>query len=692
VPRIVPRFLTGLSGLLVAGAGLALLAMSFAWDSIRGEEIQHLGPRQVLGVLVGALLLAVGGGLFVTDRGLWSLARPPPASGLPPWRWWTTLLIAGVATALVLLLPHKAFLAWANWIFWGYFVAACLLLPARPGRLVLLAGVSVGTLLSAINAVKVSLTTMPLTMLDVKIAVTNPAGLWDALHLPPWTRHAAVAAAVGAGSWILLSVLVAVRRALRSGPWREVAQRAGLRSSGIVLVLALATAYFNRLFLELDAYRHTWNVTRVVEMAAEVGVLPYLAYSSSLERSRTGDFFDDAIGADPPTVAEIESAVRAHIDFPLDGAARLGPLPNIVVVLAESTFDPNAAFRLERPVESSLFISGPNTVSVGALRVNVVGGGTWVSEFETIAGLDSRLFGYGGFYAHASLSPYVSATLATHLERKGYRTTAMFPHDGDFYNYRRAYQAYGFDEITDSRDRGRQDGWRDTDVQVVEDFVRLMGPEPGAPFFSYLLLIENHSPHNCAVASIDEIPVRFAGTREFEPNCVLHEYLRRLRSTEAAMRILTEYLQQLEERSGRPFVLLVFGDHQAYTFSDAPMVRYNFDHLRTPLGKNVTFYNISASDRNRIRCCLDEVPTALLPTLISAFVAEGPQEVYLGLNLWLYDRCGSDAAAIRVLREMSLRPDAAEQVDTRSGACKAAYARALAGYRDAGVMRRTPVR
>jgi len=686
VPRLAPPLPSRLSGLLAAVAGLSLLTLSFAWDSIRGEEIQHLGPKQVLGCFVGALLLAVGGWLFVTERGLRSLVRPPRATGLSPWRWWATLLIAGLSTVLAVLLPHSALLAAANWIFWGYYAAACLLLPARSGRLVLLVGVAVGALLSAINAVKVSLTTMPLTMLDVKIAVSNPAGLWDALHLPHWTRHAAVAAAVAAGLWILGSMLSATLRLRRSGPPRMVAQRVALRLGGIVLVLALATTYFDRLFAELDSYKHTWSVTRVVEMAAEVGVLPYLAYSGSLERDRTGDFFDGSIEADPPATVEIEAAVRAHVEFPREGASLPRPLPNIVVVLAESTFDPNVAFRLDRPVESSLFGPWPDTASAGALRVNVVGGGTWVTEFETITGLDTRMFGYGGFYAHASLSPYVAETLATHLESKGYRTTAFFPHDGDFYNYRRAYQAYGFDEIVDSRDRGREDGWRDTDVQVVEDFVRLTGPEPGSPFFSYVLLIENHSPHKCDVASLADMPVLFEGTREFEPNCALHEYLRRLRSTEEALRLLKDYLRRLEARSGRPFVLLVFGDHQAYTFSDAPMVRYDFDYLRTPRGKNITFYNLVASGENRIRCCLAEVPAPLLPTLVSAFVADGPQDVYLGLNLWLYDRCGSDAAAIRTLREMSLRPGAAEQVDTRSATCRSAYAQALAGYRRAGIM------
>ncbi len=242
-------------------------------------------------------------------------------------------------------------------------------------------------------------------------------------------------------------------------------------------------------------------------------------------------------------------------------------MPNIVIVLAESTFDPNAAFRLDRKVQSSLFESNDSTVAVGPFHVNVIGGGTWVTEFETITGLDSRLFGYSGYYSHSSLSPYVEQDLFTYLESRGYHSSAFFPNEGEFYNYRNAYESYGADRIFDSEDQGHTDGWAGTDTQVIDDFMRIMGPEPDGPFLSYVLLIENHGPHDCRVSNLNDIPVRLTETTELEPNCMLQEYLRRLASTETAFASLISYLRGIEAREGRPFLLAIFGDHQPYSFT-----------------------------------------------------------------------------------------------------------------------------
>ena len=145
------------------------------------------------------------------------------------------------------------------------------------------------------------------------------------------------------------------------------------------------------------------------------------------------------------------------------------------------------------------------------------------------------------------------------------------------------------------------------------------------------------------MTTVAQMPVRFADTLDFEPNCTLHEYVRRLRSTEAAMAKVEGYLRDLEARDGRPWVLMVYGDHQPFTFTGTHMVRYDFGPFRTSAPETETFYHVRASDPMRLRCCLREVPATLLPTLLSAFVSQGPRDLYLGVNLWLHERCGYDA-------------------------------------------------
>jgi hypothetical protein len=356
-----------------------------------------------------------------------------------------------------------------------------------------------------------------------------------------------------------------------------------------------------------------------------------------------------------------------------------------MVVLAESTFDPGATFRLEGEWNDAIFRAGEHTAANGLLRVNAMGGGTWITEFETIVGLDSRLFGYSGMYTHASLSPFVDQSIAFYMRQHGYRTSAFFPHGGDFYNARNAYANYGFETILDSEDLGRG-AWMETDGEIAESVRAAMGPAPQAPFFSYVLFIENHSPHDCGAGDSTGFAVRFADTQAFTPNCALHEYLRRLDSTTSAVQSLLGYLADIETRTGRPFVLLVFGDHQPHTFAGTGGFHYDYGAFRKVADTRMTFFHILSSvPGKRLRCC-SVIPSAtLLPTLVSGYVASSPDDVYLGVNLWLHDRCGTDAVGRDFGRFMGkLAP---QVIGERTDACSAAYERALRSYRTSGVVR-----
>jgi hypothetical protein len=317
--------------------------------------------------------------------------------------------------------------------------------------------------------------------------------------------------------------------------------------------------------------------------------------------------------------------------------------------------------------------------------VNAVGGGTWITEFETIVGLDSRLFGYSGMYTHASLSPFVDESIALYLRRHGYRTSAFFPHGGDFYNARNAYVNYGFETILDSGDLGRE-AWMKTDREMADSVRTAMGPAPSAPFFSYVLFIENHSPHDCSSGHASGFAVHFVDSQEFTPNCALHEYLRRLESTTTAVQSLQRYLAGIEARTGRPYVLLVFGDHQPHTFSSTGGIQHDYGALRKIADPRLTFFHVISSVPGvKLRCCAITPSAAMLPTLLSGYVAESPDDVYLGINLWLHARCGTDAVHRDFGNFMSkLAP---RDIAERTGACTAAYERALSWYRSSGVVR-----
>jgi hypothetical protein len=655
----------------ISGTGLALALGALAGDYIRGAENVEIGIKQAGVCLVGL-------GLFLTGILLSLTIRAATRFTI---RWVFALYLAACSLLFALLGPPAV----ATWVLFGYSGAICLLTPLRFGIMTFTGLLVLHSLATAISRVKVDLTGMPLTMLDINISVRDPAGLWDALSFPHWTRHIAVAVAVAILLWWLVVGVSAARRSV-AGLLKSGARFHSLaRLLALIAFSGLATVYLNNLFAGMAADHRTWHPAYVAKMADRVGILPFLAYSYQIERSATGDIYASDIGATPLSREEIRQAVFQYVDLPPgDERAPARQLPNIAVLLAESTFNPGEAFRLEGTWNDELFAPGEYTVASGPLRVNAIGGGTWITEFETIVGLDSRLFGYSGQYTHASIAPFVQRSIATHVRERGYGTWAFFANKGDFYNMRRAYERYGFQIVRDSRDL-RLGDWVENDRQIVESVTAALGSDPQTPFLAYVVLLENHAPHPCDVADENAFDVRFAGMLDFEPNCALHEYLKRLRSTTAAVHAMRQYLVDLEMRSGRPFVLLVFGDHQPATFTSSGGLTFDYAPLRTELDGYTTFFHFQSSVPVRLKYSSVPSPSALLPTLLSAFVAQGPDDIYLAENLWLFSRCGSDPIH-RQFGDRMIMQRMLENGDHTQD-CRFAYERALASYRASGVIR-----
>ena len=646
-----------------------MVAASLLADGIDGIAESAIGWKQILGCLAGLGILSSGILLPVGRRPISALAV----------RWIIAVYLASCSFVIWLVDPVSA----ATWILLGYSAAICLLLPFRFGILTFTGIVALNLSVTWISRLKVDLTGLPLTILDIRIAVGNPEGLWDALSLPHWSRHVAVALVCLALLGWVLTALVTAGRSLRGAPTFE--------SMGRILAVGLLGTVIwtglQSLYRDIGGDDSTWYPDRVARLAGRVGILPFLGYSFHIESRAIGDIYRSDGSSLPPSPDDVRQSVLQYIDFSPERGRKGKMQPNMVIVLAESTFDPSRAFRLQGEWNADLFTENELTAAVGPLRVNTRGGGTWVAEFETITGLDSRLFGYSGAYTHASLSPFVERSFANYLEKRGYETWAFLANRGNFYNSRRAYESYGFQHILDSEDLGSESEWFDTDTAVVESVTASLGPDPAAPFFSYIMLIENHSPHECDVAGAGNFAIRFSDTEEFAANCALHEYLRRLDSTTTAVNALIRYLEDIEERTSRPFVVVIFGDHQPSTFTGSGEFLVDFAPFRTSEDMYTTFFHVLSSTGSRLKCCSEPLPVAALPTLLSGFVARGPEDLYLGENLWLYAHCGSNAIPQDFADRMSSLEVRAS--GERSGTCEAAYRRAIAAYRGAGIVRLT---
>lgn len=653
---------------MIVGLGVAI-ASGLA-DLLAPAGQGMFGWKQAVGCMLGfALFLA---GLFL-------------------WRWpqWSGNLIARVGVAAYislcsLLLSSSNIAVPPTVILLGYAAAICVLLPLRIGIAIFLGIVLLHVVSTAISAAKAGLTGLPLTILDIRIALRNPAGLWDTMAFPHWTRHAAVTVIALGIVLLALDTARAVRqslRALRRGERRWLFAR--LIAVGAIGVLA--STYLKTLYAEMAADGDTWEPAGVVALSNRMGVLPFLAYSYKLEIRRAGELYLPDDGSMPITLDEIRTTARRILGLSRDeDLTEPEVLPNLVVILAESTFDPGHAFRIEGQWDDYLFVAGRNTVAAGPLRVNALGGGTWISEFESIVGLDSRFFGYSGFYTHSSVAPLVQRSIATYLGKRGYSTMAFFPTEGEFYNARSAYHAYGFQAVYDSADLGHS-GWITSDVEIVERVTTFLGHEPPTPLFAYVVLLENHAPHECGTSDDASFSVRFSDSTNVEFNCALSEYVRRLHSTSTAVRHVESYLEGIESRTGRPFVLLVFGDHQPHTFTATGGFNSDYSALRNDPDVLKTFFHVKSSVGRPLNCCAAALPTSALPTLLSSFVARSVDELYLGENLWLTSRCGADALNWHFNEGMTSGSEDSV-TDERTKDCRIAYRRALTSFRAENVV------
>jgi hypothetical protein len=229
-----------------------------AAEALAGAAVVGFGFEQSLLCLAGLVLSAVG----------IALSAGSSPSGVSPARWGAAIYLAALSFAFSVLTPA----ATASWALLGYVAAVCVLLPRHFGLLTLLGVVGLHVLLTWISRVKAGLTGLPITVLDIKIALANPPGLWDALGLPHWTRYPTTAiVAVGClGSPV--AALVAGRRFFMRRP------RIGTGDALRVVVVSVF-GWMIHFHLE-NAYddaardKSTWQPESVALLAERMGYFP----------------------------------------------------------------------------------------------------------------------------------------------------------------------------------------------------------------------------------------------------------------------------------------------------------------------------------------------------------------------------------------------------------------------------------
>lgn len=489
---------------------------------------------------------------------------------------------------------------------------------------------------------------MPITWIDISSSAENPAIVE---HSMGYGGSPMLLAAVGAVVGLVMVAALGVR-ARGYVPGRRVAS-AALKAVALAAVAmpALsatgrdvhrnASALFPGIPLELygtDGQRHLERL---------LGPLEYLAFTRA---ARRGDMASlDHSPSRPLPVAEVARSTALYLQ-----GSRTGPLPNIVIMHAESTFDPNMIFRLQKPVPLPLWTAGPQTIALGALRVNAIGGGTQITQFEVFTGSDTRQYGYFGFYSPLMLAPWLKTSLPAYAARLGYRTIATYPVGPSWLGAGKAFPAYGFQKTYFADDQHLRGDWSESDAEVVRRILGLGALNGGQkPTLLFISTLKNHGPHPCEhFHSRSDLISPLQGNAPFAVDCALNEYLQRAYSTSQALQIVQARLKQLQEATGRPYVLLAYGDHQPWDFTDVysiaggvvdPHESRSFTRFRRGNNQNITVYHLISSVPDiRFRNLGPAIPATLLPTILSAYMARSNDELYLPVNFLALRECGDD--------------------------------------------------
>lgn len=357
-------------------------------------------------------------------------------------------------------------------------------------------------------------------LIGVGVLATTLMLAWEPVvrHLT-WKRRAAIGLAV---------VVAAVTLLIGAGPWGR------LYDPGRLQFEPWAPA---------DSALRTGLITNLLLLNWELRqpglAVPDLAAASLLIR----DF----------NAALIDSSGRRPAISPLPEH-----LPDIVILQSESLFDPARLVGVKGPHLPNLRQLAERGWS-GDLAVPTFGGSTIRTEFEVLTGLPLEAFPELR-YPYLQLPRREMPSLVRTLRQHGYRTVAIHPNGGAFWNRSQAFRTLGFEHFIDGADFADSpiEGRYVSDAALTDRVIAELRDE-GAPQLIMAISIQNHAPYtqvepkSPATGPPDGMPAGLDDTARES----WQTYTSLLEKTDEQLERLASHLMKRE----RPTLLLFYGDH-----------------------------------------------------------------------------------------------------------------------------------
>lgn len=153
-----------------------------------------------------------------------------------------------------------------------------------------------------------------------------------------------------------------------------------------------------------------------------------------------------------------------------------------------------------------------------------------------------------------------------YLNEQGYRTEAMHPITGSFYNRRNINEYLGFDSFDhyDNRYRYDQEEYLyDIDFfdYIIEGFEN--SKKDKQPYFNFSVTYQNHGPYSTQRLAEEEY-LKKKSHYDDETYNIINNYLSGIGKTDKALKKLFDYFRNEEE----PAIVIIFGDHNPWLGKD----------------------------------------------------------------------------------------------------------------------------
>ncbi|CAB3661768.1 hypothetical protein LMG26690_00611 [Achromobacter animicus] len=233
---------------------------------------------------------------------------------------------------------------------------------------------------------------------------------------------------------------------------------------------------------------------------------------------------------------------------------------DLVVIQSESFFDARRAYRevLRNDILGNFDQLKAEAVAHGQLIVPARGANTVRTEFAFLSGMPAKDLGIHKFNPYRKLAAQGFPTIASCLQKLGYRTVCIHPFHRGFYGRDRVLPALGFDEFIGIEEfrHAQRYGPYVSDQALAKYVVDLLQRHAGGPIYIHVITMENHGPLH--LESVDKLDVAEVLNGQVPQGCEdLVAYARHLKSADFMFATIKA---ELTSRS-RPSSLCIYGDH-----------------------------------------------------------------------------------------------------------------------------------